>query len=240
MSWMLVGVAAIAAFGAFAQMITGFGFALVGIPLLALLTDPLTAVVGLTMLSAALTVGAAAHQRHLVDWGETRAVTLAALIGLPTGLVVVKVVETRVLSVLIGIVVLVFTLVLASGMSARGRGVTATAGIVSGALLTSTGMNGPPIVLAFHAKRMSPASFRATLQAVFAVQDVLALAGFALIGLVGATVWTVTAVGAPAMILGWWIGTRVAGRINARRFRHIVLAMLVATAAVSLITGLHG
>ena len=238
MTWVLIGVAAVCAFSAFAQIITGFGFALVGIPLLAALTDPVTAIVGVTVLSTALTAGAAAHQRHLVDWRATRVVTATALVGMPIGLLAVRTVESRWLDVLIGAVVLVFAVALARGLQMRGRGVTAAAGILSGALLTSTGMNGPPVVVAFQNRGMEPAHFRATLQAVFSLQDVLAVAGFALAGVLGTSVWPVAAAGAPAMLIGWWLGHRVAAHVNNTHFRRIVLFLLAATGCASLVTGL--
>jgi uncharacterized membrane protein YfcA len=238
MTWVLIGVAAVCAFSAFAQIITGFGFALVGIPLVAALTDAVTAVVAVTVLSTALTAGAAAHQRHLVDWRATRVVTATAVVGLPIGLLAVRTVETRWLDVLIGAVVLFFAVALARGLQIRGRGVTPSAGILSGALLTSTGMNGPPVVVAFQNQGMEPARFRATLQAVFSIQGGLAVAGFALAGVIGNSVWPVAGAGAPAMLIGWWLGHRVADHVNKTYFRRIVLCMLAATGCASLLTGL--
>ena len=239
-NWLVVGIALIAAFSAFSQMITGFGFALVGLPLLALLTDPATAVVAMTALSTLLTLGATVHQRRLVDWRTAGSVTAMAVLGLPIGLVALRFVDSRWLSVLIGIVVLVFTIALARGAAVRGRGFTPAAGFLSGALLTSTGMNGPPLVVAFQNKGMTPGQFRATLQATFTLQDMFALVGFAVAGLFGQPVWSVVAIGTPAMLIGWWLGNHAARRINPSRFRQLVLVMLAASGIVSIATGVLG
>ena len=83
MTWLVLGIALIAAFSAFTQIITGFGFALVGLPLLALVTDPVTAVVSMTVLSTALTLGASIQQRRDIEWRPAGSVTATALLGMP-------------------------------------------------------------------------------------------------------------------------------------------------------------
>lgn len=154
MSGLLIAVALVAAVAALAQMVTGFGFALVSIPLLSLLTDPMTAVTAGTVLSLWLTGTATVHQRRHVDWSTTRLVTLTGLAGIRFGLVALRLIHPSWLSVLIGTVVIAFTIVLACPRSSRRtvKGSSSiTAGWFSGALLASTGMNGPPIVIAFQA-----------------------------------------------------------------------------------------
>lgn len=240
MTWLVLGIALIAAFSAFTQIITGFGFALVGLPLLALVTDPVTAVVSMTVLSTALTLGASIQQRRDIEWRPAGSVTATALLGMPVGLLALRLVDARWLSVLIGIVLLAFTFALVRGIRLQGRAVTPTAGFVSGALLTSTGMNGPPLVVAFQNKEMSPPQFRATLQAVLTIQGFFGLAGFAAVGLFGPPVWSVVAYGAPAMLLGWWVGHLVSRRMDAALFRRLVLVTLAASAATSIATGLLG
>ena len=66
------------------------------------------------------------------------------------------------------------------------------------------------------------------------------LAGFAAVGLFGPPVWSVVAYGAPAMLLGWWVGHLVSRRMDAALFRRLVLVTLAASAATSIATGLLG
>ena len=240
MTWLVLGIALIAAFSAFTQIITGFGFALVGLPLLALVTDPVTAVVSMTVLSTALTLGASIQQRRDIEWRPAGSVTATALLGMPVGLLALRLVDARWLSVLIGIVLLAFTFALVRGIRLQGRAVTPTAGFVSGALLMSTGMNGPPLVVGFQNKEMSPPQFRATLQAVLTIQGFFGLVGFAAVGLFSPPVWSVVAYGAPAMLVGWWVGHLVSRRMDAALFRRLVLVTLAASAATSIATGLLG
>ena len=239
MTTALVAVVGITVLSSFAQSVTGFGFALLGVPLLALVTDPVTAVVTVTLLSAVLTAGAAHTHRRVVQWRVTRTMVVTSLLGLPIGLALVRWVDMRWLNVLIGCVVVLFA-VGARRLSLGGPRGTAVAGVASGALLASTGMSGPPIVLALHDRGLGPRSYRATLQAIFCVQDAFALFGFLAVGVLTTTAGLYAAVGAPSMLAGWWLGQRLVDRIDEGVFRRCVVGMLVASGTVSVATGVLG
>lgn len=235
MTTLVAGVVLIAALAAFAQALSGFGFALVAVPLMTVMTGPQTAVTVVTALGGILSLGASVHQRHHVERRTAGLVSVAGLVGMPLGLLALSVLSARSLSVLIGAVVLVLALLLARGMTiSRGSGSIVTSGLVSGALLTSTGMNGPPLVAAFHAMGLGRREFRATLQVTFCVQDALALAGFLAIGRLTPDNLLLAAAGLPAVVVGWWLGNRAFGRTAPERFRRIVLALLVASACTAL------
>ncbi|MEO3888375.1 sulfite exporter TauE/SafE family protein [Nonomuraea sp. B5E05] len=236
MTTLVAGVVVIAALAAFAQALSGFGFALVAVPLLTLLVGPQTAVTVVTALGGLLALAIAVHQRRHVEGRTAVLVTGAGLVGMPLGLLAITALSARSLSVLIACVVLAFTLLLGRGVTLRrGAGPAAAAGFVSGALLTSTGMNGPPVVAAFQAMKLEPREFRATLQATFCAGDALAVLGFIAVGRLTADSLLLTAVGLPGMAVGWWLGDRIFARTDPQRFRRIVLAVLVASACTALI-----
>ena len=108
--------------------------------------------------------------------------------------------------------------------------------MASGALLTSTGMNGPPLVLVLRDE--APHRFRATLQATFCLQDAVAVVAFVALGQVGAPVLVAAAAGVLGMPLGWRLGDAVFRRLSPERFRVLVLAGLAATGTVALVGAL--
>ncbi|WP_165974595.1 sulfite exporter TauE/SafE family protein [Nonomuraea deserti] len=235
MTALVTGVVVIAALAAFAQALSGFGFALVAVPLLTLLAGPQTAVTVVTALGGLLALAITVHQRRHVQGRTALLVTGAGLVGMPFGLLAITALSARSLSVLIACVVLAFALLLARGATlSRGAGSAAAAGFVSGALLTSTGMNGPPVVAAFQAMELQPREFRATLQATFCAGDALAVLGFLAVGRLTADNLLLTAAGLPGMAVGWWLGDRIFARTDPRRFRKIVLTVLVASACMAL------
>ncbi|WP_137122822.1 sulfite exporter TauE/SafE family protein [Segeticoccus rhizosphaerae] len=230
-----VAAALVAVLAGLAQAVTGFGFAMVSIPLLALWSDSRLAIVAITMLAAFLTLVAGIRERRHVQWRTMRLVTVAGVVGMPVGLLALKLASVRTLSLLIGGMVLVSVVILARGLRLEPRtSSTLAAGWLSGALLTSTGMNGPPLVATFQAMRLTPHTFRATLQAAFFVQDMFAIAGFVIIGQLSTHALVAAAAGVPGVLVGWFLGDRVFRLISPRLFRWLVLLLMTATGCVAL------
>lgn len=217
------------------QALTGFGFALVAVPLLATLTDARTAVVGVGIAGLLLTAIGAVRDRGHVRWRTALLMMGAALVGMPLGLYVLSVASDTVLTVVIAVVVLGCTLLVARPPALPAGPVTlGLAGLVSGVLGTSTGVNGPPLVAAFQAAGYPPRSFRGTLAALFTGTGVAAMVGFLIAGQVGHDAVAVGLAGLPAVPLGWLLGDRAFRRTRPERFRRLVLFMLVVTSAVTL------
>lgn len=221
---------------AVAQAVSGFGSALVAVPLLALAVDPATAVVAATMVSLLLSAGAWRRERAHVDVPLARLFTLAGVVGMPVGVLVLMTFDDRSLTALVAVALLVAVLLLWRNVALpTGRGSLWASGMTSGVLLTSTGMNGPPLVLSLHAAGLPAHRFRATLQAVFCSQDVVGVAVFALTGHLNAAACAAALGGVAGLPAGWAIGDRIFQRLTPALFRAIVLGGLLVTAIVALV-----
>jgi uncharacterized membrane protein YfcA len=234
----VLGVVIVVGLAAAVTSVAGFGFALLSVPLLAVVIDPKDAVAVASLLSILSTaVLFARHHRH-VQWPTVGRQLGAAALGMPLGLAVLVAVDPDVLRLVIAAVVLVATALLASGLRLRRAGATVdvTAGFVSGVLNASIGTNGPPIVLSLQARGLEPDPFRGTSAAIFTASNVLTGALFAVAGRYDAAVLTVVAVGLPTSVLGWWAGARVARRVRPERFRGIVLGLLVFSAMLAVLS----
>ncbi|MFE6508393.1 sulfite exporter TauE/SafE family protein [Nocardioides sp. NPDC057767] len=217
---------------ALVQAVTGFGSVLAAVPGLLLVTDPASAVVAATFVSVVLAAGAAVRERPHIDRHDLRRLTIAGVVGMPAGLVLLGTADEHVLTVGIAVAVLVMVALMASGLRVGRRG-RPVAGVVSGALLTSTGMNGPPLVMALIDR--DPRRYRATLQAVFAGQGLVAVAAFLLLGHVDPEVLVLTLGGIAGLPLGWRIGDAVFHRVPAARLRPAVIATLALSAVTVLV-----
>jgi len=227
---------AVAVVAAIAQATTGFGSALVVVPLLTISLGPESAVVSATVMSAALSAYAMARHRRHVAWRSMLTVSMAALLGMPLGLLALSWLSERTLTALIGGVLLLFIFVIIRGFHLPQRSSTeAVVGIISGGLLTSTGMNGPPIVAAFQAMRLPPVTLRATLLSSLCFQDLAAVCGFASIGRISPVILFVVAAGLPGLALGWFVGDLIFARFRPRQFRWAILTMLTVSAVTALI-----
>lgn len=219
-----------------AQAATGFGYALVAVPIFALAVDTRTAVVATTALGFFLTAGTGYRERSHVQVPTARRALGFSLVGMPLGLVLLVKLDGRWLSLIIGLTVLMLVFLIWRRVSLpRGVGVERGAGMTSGVLLTATGMNGPPLALALQALNYPAREFRATMQAVFVGQDLIAVIAFAVLGFLNLEVAAVVLGGLAGIPVGWLVGDRLMRKMSEQQFRTGVLLVLVATAIVTLV-----
>jgi uncharacterized membrane protein YfcA len=237
-----LALAAVVAAAALVQSVSGFGFALLSVPLMALLIDAKDAVVVAALFGLASSTVLATRVHHGVVWPVARRMLASAALGMPLGLVVLLTVDERVLRLIIAVAVLAFVGLLLAGATVRGsgRGVDLVSGFVSGVLNTSVSTNGPPLVLALQARGLTPVEFRGTISVVLVGSSIV---GNVLLGAAGR--WTgevgrALLVGSPALIVGWVIGHRLARLVSPSRFRGLVVTLLLASAGSALVSVIAG
>lgn len=231
----LIGLA-VFAFASAVQATTGFGYALVAVPIFAMAVDTRTAVVATTALGFVLTASTGYRERKHVQVPTARRILLASLVGMPLGLVLLSRLDGRWLSLVIGVTVLALVVLIWRHVSLpQGVGVERSAGVVSGVLLTATGMSGPPVALALQASYYPAREFRATIQAIFVGQDLIAVIAFGLLGFLNIEVAAVVLGGLAGIPVGWLVGDHLMRRMSEQQFRAGVLLVLVASAVVTLV-----
>ena len=217
-----------------AQAVTGFGLALAAMPLLVLFIDPEQAVMIAVAVGAVITAIAWRRERAHVDVASARRLTGFAMLGLPVGLLALTLLSERLLTGLVAVTVLTLVLAMRLRLSIpSGPTAVRVAGVASGALLTSTAINGPPLVLVLQAAGHPPRTFRATLQAVFCLQDLLALVAFAVLGSYDLVVAAGSLGGVVGVRVGWAIGERIFDRLRPETFQRGVTGLLVVSALVA-------
>ncbi|GAB3667165.1 hypothetical protein GCM10027589_32740 [Actinocorallia lasiicapitis] len=223
------------AFAAFAQAVTGFGFALVAVPLLTLVVDPRAAVVASTLVCLAQTSSAVARHRRDVHWPAAVRLLAAALLGMPFGLLVLRYAPAPVLAVVIAAVSLACTVLVAAKLRLPATPpYVLAAGALCGVLATSTGTNGPPLVAALQSMSFTPPRFRATLAVVFTACAAVSLTGFTATGLLTPTPLLLAASALPVTRLAAHLGDRLTPHINPTLFHRLVLTTLTAGTCAAL------
>lgn len=222
-----------------AHAVTGFGYVLLAVPLLAFLVDPHEAVASAVLASTLVAIVAGVREREHVQRAIFTRLTLAALVGVPIGLYVFTRVPAEVLLVIIGVITILTTIVLAARVRLHaGRLTDLAAGLSSGVLVTTTGTNGPPLVLALQAHELPPRSARATLQALFTVQGLVASLGLALTGQITWLVLALLGLSVAASLLGWRTGDAIFRRLSPGQLRALILLVLLASGLSLLVRGL--
>jgi len=237
LSWTGVAVCLIAALAAAAQAVSGFGFAMLGVPLMIPVLGVQAAVVVVTALSLVLTVSRTVADRHKVRWRPVLTLSAVAMAGIPIGLVLLVLLDPRWLAFGVGVVVIGATALLSRRTTWRmtNTGAVCGAGLASGVLLSATGINGPPVVAIFQTMGLRPVVFRASLQAAFVLQDLVAIIGFVFIARLTLDIGLTALAAAPAVWVGWWFGDLLFRRIGVSVFRIVVLWMLLISGLLAVV-----
>lgn len=220
---------------------SGFGFALISVPLLLLLYPPQTVVLiifGASLLPGVLVVASA--------WRETdlRLVGLllpGALLGLLFGAHVLRIADPVALKLIAGFLVASYALLMWRGYHPTrldGPVAASVAGLASGALGAATGLTGPPIVILFTARQLARDAFRGTISAYFIVTDLIGLAIIFAGGTAGAPEGKLTLLLTLPAALGVLAGNAVARRLSPAAFRALTLLLLLATGVAGMTTAI--
>lgn len=218
------------------QQLSGFGYALMAMPLLSLVLGPKDAVALSSLSGLAGTGLMALRLRHRVDRPVVGRLLFGAVLGMPLGIVALRRVPADPLQVALSIVVLAAVVLLASGFRLRSErpSTEVGAGFVSGMINTSIGVGGPPVVLVLQAAEHEQHAFRATTVTYFLCSNLVALPLFLASGVVSSSTWAAGLVAIPAALLGTLAFERVAFRIRSEHFKPLVLGLLILSASASL------
>lgn len=225
----LLAVTAVATLVAtLSQLLTGFGFALVLVPALLLVTAPSQAIATSVLLGTAMTLAMTWRDWRHIDRAKLLELLAGSVIGLPLGVLALQILPDAALKWVIVVSVLGALFVVLANLSLRNRRSTTTAiGMLSGGLLTASGVNGPPLVALLRANQYPPSVYRATLAGIFSVQNTIAAALLAGTGHVTGPVLAMTAAGLVVIPAGYWLGERMFRRVNAARLRQGIIVMLL-------------
>lgn len=214
------------------QTISGFGFTLVSVPFLSTVMPPLQAVSLTVLISTPLAIIRSRREWKDVHWPSAKRLGLASLIGMPIGIALTSHLPDRPLRLIIGVAVAMAGVVLATGFRIRSESpsVDLIAGFVSGVLATTTGTNGPPLVIAMHSRRVSPVIFRATLVVVYLFANVVSLGLFWYYGRLNGSAVKLMGITFVPMLLGNALGTWLVPKVDDHLFHRLILGLLFLSA----------
>lgn len=233
---LMLASAAVMTFGAaYVRGLTGFGMAIILVPMLGLIVSPGEAVV-LGILLQVL-IGPVGIRIIYADAHRKSAMTIAAFAVLATPLGIWFLKQTtpdvaRLLIVLIAIGAFVLVLLPPRGAVRPGIKETALTGIASGILTGFAAMPGPPVVPYYLRQPIPPAEARASMMLVFFATAIAGtLSAFAL-GLASWRLLWLSLILFLPMLAGNWLGAKSFGRVPAHIWRMFV-ALILGLAALS-------
>ena len=239
----LLLISAVIAGAATVKGAVGFGFPLVGIPLLSAIIGPRAAVPVIavpTLLSNIIMVSRGSGSRanaHLV-------LTMAGLaLGTLAGAAVIKALDPRSLSILVGAVALAYVLATAFRLTAlvperAGRRAAPVVGLAAGLMGGATGIFAPLLASYLHLLHMAKRDFVFWITIMFFVSNVVQVASYAHLGLYAGLVLALSLIGCVPMAIGTWSGLVLPDRLDPEVFGRIVLGIVFVASLNLLVRGL--
>jgi uncharacterized protein len=224
------------------QAVAGFGFALLAVPLMVVVIDLQSAVIISSFVGILSNMLQSWQLRRNINRNMTRRFVLATAVGSPVGLLLFVYANQSALKIVLGLSILFGVFVLSRGLELQhvSSWLDWIMGILSGVLLMATSTNGPPLVFVLQARRIDPATFRATLNMVFLVSATFGLVMFGLAGEILRSDVNVAAFAIPAMVIGVSTGVVIRKYVQQELFKKIVLFLLTIGGLSSLFGGIFG
>jgi uncharacterized membrane protein YfcA len=227
--------------GGFMQGLSGFGFALIGVPVLSLFLSPKVAapiIVSCVLVSNLLVLY---NARRDVQLRRIWPLCLAGVLGVPFGAWLLHGLSVDGLRLLMGSVVTAAAALMALGVRVgikRERLAFLPVGFSSGMLSGSIGVGGPPVILFFTNQQLPKSVFRANIVAYFTVLNLSTNTVFITSGVITSEVLRYTALFLPGLFAGVFVGARFTNRLPDALFRRIAFALVIGTGLVSVLKGL--
>ncbi|CAG7654408.1 sulfite exporter TauE/SafE family protein [Paenibacillus allorhizosphaerae] len=235
MEWMLTF--AVVFLAAMIQTSTGFGFAIVAIPLFLLIHDGHYAVSLSIFLSLISSLSSLPQVRKEIDKPLLATLFYGSLAGLPIGGLIFYTVQVEWLKLFVSVAILAFTIPMMFRLRiplGSGKG----AGFLSGLMTSSIGMPGPPIVLYLTSKNTDKSRFRGTSIAYYCLVYPVSLALQFISGRVSAELLSHAVLVIPAIYIGQLAGKFIHRGMSQAWFQRITFLLLIATAINALIQSL--
>jgi uncharacterized protein len=237
--WILTGLVVFIA--CLTMSIAGFGFGLVATPLLFLFLDSKLVVLFSAGLGSVIGLLILIHARQYIKPKIIAILGLSSLIGIPVGIYLISNVSAPILKIVIGVLVIFFAVLIGLGYSIKTKNEylgCAMSGFIGGALMSGTGLGGPPVVFFLLNQEQEKNIFRACLSSFLLTCGIASFATLGISGIVSGTNLLITITFIPLVIIAYLIGIAILPHINQILFRKIVLAVTLLSGTAGIITAI--
>lgn len=220
----------------FVRGITGFGSALIAVPLLSLIF-PVTMVVPVIILIDYVgSLSHGIHHRKQIQYSEIFPLTPFTLAGIITALYVMKTVDPSMLTIALAIFIISYALynLFAVAPPQGSKFWAAPLGFFAGLVGTTFGTGGPFIVIYLTMRQLEKIPFRGTIAAIFLLDGGMRLAGYTISGFYTMELIIATIISLPIMGLALWLGGHVHTGLTQQRFVQIVSVVLLGSGSALL------
>jgi uncharacterized membrane protein YfcA len=240
-----VSMVAVMAIG-FMKGAFGGGFAIIGIPILALVMDPIKAGSLLAPLFVVMDLFALRYWRPNT-WSRPDLALLVPglVVGIAGGYFLLEYVNRHAIEILMAVTTLFFAFLWwrkkATAVTAtRSKGKGLLAGTASGVTTMVAHSGGPPLAMYLLPLGLSKEVYAGTTSMFFTIGNLLKAGPWLAVGRFSDGLWQLMLICMPAACFGVWAGWKLHGRLNQEQLYRICYGLLVITAIKLLWDGAQG
>lgn len=234
--WIATGVTLVAGL---MRGFAGFGSAMLMAPIFAILFGSAEMVVTIVAIELVVSLQLFPQVRTSADWKTLGPMSVAACIAMPLGVWALASVDKGTIVTAVSAVIVTFVVLMWSGWKYRGgrsAPATLTVGALSGAMMATTSVGGPPVLLYLLSGDDSPQVNRANIVTYYFLTQFLLIVIVLASGVAGWDALARAVVLFPMMIAGAHLGGRLFhGLASERLYRNVALGILFATGMFGLL-----
>ncbi|TXL78123.1 sulfite exporter TauE/SafE family protein [Vineibacter terrae] len=219
----------------------GFGSAMLMAPVFAVLFGPTDMIATVVAIELAVSLQLFPSARGDCDWRIVGPMSVVVCLAMPLGAWLLASVDKGLIVKTVSGIIVVFVLIMASGIRYRGErsvGAGMVVGALSGVMMATTSVGGPPVLMYLLAGNDPPARHRANIITYYMATQVPLIGIMFWYGLAGVGSIVRGLVLLPLMLVGAWIGRLLFNPRDERLYRSVALAILFGAGAFGLLRDL--
>ena len=226
-----IAICAVAFVSGTARGFSGFGSALIFMPLASSIAGPRLVAALLLIIDFIAAAPLLPNAWKQADRKATAVMVAGALVGVPIGTYFLTRLEPVTTRWIISAFVFALLMLLISGWRYRGKdhaAVSVAVGSLSGFCSGLAQTGGPPIVGYWLGRPIASTIARANIMLFFGASDLFSVVSYALTGLITADAIKLSCVVGPVYAIGVWFGASLFGKASEALFRSICYALIAA------------
>lgn len=225
------------ALSGFVRGFSGFGGALIAVPIGSAILGPQVTVAVLALADFVLTLPMLPPAFRRADWKTVLPAALAAIVTVPAGAYILAHADPTSLRWALSIIVALMLMLLMSGWRYRGTpraAISAVIGAIAGVFGGAAGIAGPPVITYWMSGPADKSVLRANLIAFFTFTAVAGLASYLTAGLFTSNVMVLAVLSAPVYGVAVWLGVRMQHIASEKQFRAVAYTLIALAALIGL------
>lgn len=222
---------------------TGFGLALVAVPLIQFFLPVTDTAVFIGFINFIFSIAYYRKSKEIVKGQPLGIMALTTGAGVAVGTAILKYVPSSSIQLVWGVLIILTVILMVRGVNfgiMSDKTALAFSGLSGGLLAGCTGITGPPVAVILSSVKTPKEKFNAIISMFIFFAVTYALVFYMVAGLIRKETLMLAACSVPALLLGLRTGDKLMDRISQKTFTKAIYIVLVIMGAITLLKGLQG